>query len=253
MGIVQLSCLGAKGRFGNQLFQYAFARMYAEKYGHSLQIPYHWVGRVLFPACRHDPLIDPNIKVRRIQDTDLVVPTGPQGLGDVELDGYFQSANLINQLSISKCREWFAIDPKIRQKCTPIEGFYVAAHLRRGDYLQHSNVFPVIKAESYRAAMKKFGYSEKGVVWVSDGDGKNRDLRFPSQYDFIADFVTLLEAPVLFRSNSTFGWWACALQENGKCYSPSFPNGSQGWIDCDFVEGNAPHFQGNRWSLILQP
>ena len=48
MNKVQVSCLGGMGRFGNQLFQYAFAKSYADKYNCILEIPSDWIGWKIF-------------------------------------------------------------------------------------------------------------------------------------------------------------------------------------------------------------
>ena len=42
-----LSVLGKTGRFGNQIFQYLFAKMYEKKYGVPVEIP-RWDGDLLF-------------------------------------------------------------------------------------------------------------------------------------------------------------------------------------------------------------
>ncbi len=45
--VLTMSCLGQLGRFGNQLFQYAFLRICAEKSGSRVECPY-WIGQTLF-------------------------------------------------------------------------------------------------------------------------------------------------------------------------------------------------------------
>jgi hypothetical protein len=42
-----MSCLGKLGRFGNQMFQYAFLRICAEKSGSRIECPF-WIGQTLF-------------------------------------------------------------------------------------------------------------------------------------------------------------------------------------------------------------
>src|SRR4028118_1647053 len=45
--VLIMSCLGKLGRFGNQMFQYAFLRICAEKSGSRIECPF-WIGQTLF-------------------------------------------------------------------------------------------------------------------------------------------------------------------------------------------------------------
>src|SRR5919202_2877616 len=45
--VLTMSCLGKLGRFGNQLFQYAFLRICAERSGSRVECPF-WIGQTLF-------------------------------------------------------------------------------------------------------------------------------------------------------------------------------------------------------------
>ena len=53
---VASSTLGAIGRFGNQVLQYGFLRLYAERHGLALETP-PWIGRELFACC--EPPVTP--------------------------------------------------------------------------------------------------------------------------------------------------------------------------------------------------
>lgn len=60
-GVIATSSLGAIGRFGNQVFQYAFAALYADRHGLALETP-DWIGRRLFgrrdlPLSRPRPVV----------------------------------------------------------------------------------------------------------------------------------------------------------------------------------------------------
>jgi len=44
---IQMTKLGIKGRFGNQLLQYAFVRFYAQQHGLAAELP-DWIGRDLY-------------------------------------------------------------------------------------------------------------------------------------------------------------------------------------------------------------
>ena len=82
MRIITISTLGKRGRFGNQMFQYAFARAYAEKYNCILQTP-KWIGQDIFEI--QDPLITnklPQVNCEREY---------PNGRINIDLLGYFQN------------------------------------------------------------------------------------------------------------------------------------------------------------------
>ncbi|KAL1523629.1 hypothetical protein AB1Y20_018565 [Prymnesium parvum] len=51
--VLTMSCLGSLGQFGNQIFQYAFLKLFSELRGASIVCP-DWIGRRAFAL--HDPL-----------------------------------------------------------------------------------------------------------------------------------------------------------------------------------------------------
>lgn len=251
MGVIQLRCLGQNGRFGNQLTEYAVVRHFAEKYGHTLQIPWDWQGRRIFEGVDHPP-IDESLNLPGARDTDLVCEPQRWKKGNIVAYGYFQDIDFLNKLSRSQCKKWFKIRRWIVNRCPPRKGFYVAAHLRRGDTTLPHVENRVINQSSVEAAIRQFGYDMKDVVWVSDGISHKAVYEYRENYwDFIGDFLTLIRAPVLFRSNSTFAYWASVLQKNGKVYSPFVPSDSPKWTDVTYEEGlNLSYFGDQRGSML---
>ena len=67
-------------------------------------------------------------------------------------------------------------------------------------------------------------------------------------FDFLPDFLTMIFSRNLFRGNSSLSWWGGFLSE-GKVYSPllcpRITCNEVNFMDCEFVEGNYPHFMGN--------
>ncbi len=83
-----MSTLGANGRFGNQLLQYGFLRMYAAEHGLSVETP-DWVGRDLFDF--DDPLPQGPLPVVSERDADLPASLNrevPQVHANADLWGY---------------------------------------------------------------------------------------------------------------------------------------------------------------------
>ena len=224
--IVQCTTLGSFGRFGNQLFQYAFARAYAERHDALLEVP-DWVGRRIFGL--DDPYPSRNLP-RTAED---VVPWG--GV-DIDLFGYFQRTDCLAMLSREKLRAWFRIRPELEARVDLPSEPYIAAHLRRGDYAScYASVYCVVSRESYLKACQRFGLDAGRLIWISEEAPRScGEPEFP----FLADFVLLKHAQVLLRGNSTFSFWAGVLSD-GRIFSPVV-NGLRGEHDVPFVPGNRP-------------
>jgi hypothetical protein len=231
--VIQFSQLGSFGRFGNQLFQYCYSKAYAEKHHCILQVPKNWIGRRIFNIdC---PPI--NKKLRQIKsDSD------PRGQVNIDLLGYFQAKKDLLQYSREDVRRWLVFQPDIIKNFQKPFDSYVACHIRHGDYLSNKvfkSIYCSVSKKSYELAIKKFGYSNRNIVYISEEKPIRNSYFEKLGIGFLEDFLTLCNADVLFRANSTFSWWASVLSanENQKIYSPLV--GSKiGLCDVDFASGN---------------
>ena len=136
---VQMRALGLMGRFGNQLLQYAFARLYAERYRLELEVP-DWLGRDLYGF--DDPLPGPPLPTVNEQQVDLYAALrGSVALAGHDIRGYLcgdtgQWGDVADDF-----RALFRYRPAIAE---PLERAHarargdarslVAVHLRRGDF-----------------------------------------------------------------------------------------------------------------------
>ena len=238
--IIQFTQLGKFGRFGNQLFQYAFARAYAEKYDATLEIP-SWIGEKVFKnVCHHKPS-------RKLPRTGI--DCFPNGKINIDLFGYCQKQEYINILSEAKMKGWFQFQDKW------LEFFNMPRpdtvfHIRRGDYSdKYPNVFCVVSEGSYIAACKKFGVSIDDVIWKRE-ENQIKDTRFPADLMFLPDFFDMIKAKNLFRANSTFSFWA-GFFSHGKVYSPLVDD-LVGECDVEFVEGNWPRIVSVNPNFIIR-
>jgi len=225
--IIQFTQLGKFGRFGNQMFQYAFARAYAEKYGCILEIP-TWVGEKIFKNVSHSPISKhcPRTSLDEIK----------WGQVNIDLFGYFQKKEFIDILSEAKLREWFVLQDKWLEFFINLKT-YAIAHLRRGDYQTlYADVFCIISKESYQRAFKKFGVQEQSVYWRAE-ESQVKWRYIDDDILFLPDFFEMMNVQHLFRANSTFSFWAGFFNKN-KVYSPVVGN-KVGVNDVEFVEGNA--------------
>ena len=230
MRIVQITSLGKFGRWGNQCLQYAFARAYAEKHGAVLEIP-DWIGRRVFDIPYH-PI---SRKLQRCR-CDVI----PWGQTNIDLHGYFQNDVALRILSRAKLRAYLQLKPEWLSRFPKPRDYYVAAHVRRGDYAsQFSTIFCLVSRQSYLNACDTFGLDKEKLLWVSEESQQPSDLESEG-LGFLPDFLTLMQADVILRANSTFSWMAAALS-NAKVFSPLVES-LVGEQDVPFVEGNWPKF-----------
>jgi len=212
------------GRFGNQLFIYAHARALAERDGLELRTP-EWVGEKIFQ------LDDP-----------------PSNGTERRIEGYRQSqSDLI--YSRADCRRWFKFRPEVEARLA--ENILLLttalAHQRRGDYLGAG--YPVVSRQSYLLALeaKRPGGSLDFVT-------EEQPHLDPYFYwaPFLPDFYRMMRVGTLFRSNSSFSWWAATLGD-ATVYSPVI-DGLEGGREHDnvpFVRGNHPRLANYEFTTDL--
>jgi len=199
------------GGFGNQMFQYAATRAFAEICGVEFKTP-PWVGEKIFNL----PSVNRPAK------------------GDAEYPGYHQ-----NQTSAiytrSQVREWFKFKPEIENLLKKVPANEFALHLR--DYGTCPGL-ATVSMKSFQKAIHLFGYDVPAFVVIVQG--RLKPVEGFEDFDFLPDFYRLMTAKVLFRANSTFSWWAATLGD-GKVYAPIMEGKPGGQVvDCEFVEGNYP-------------
>jgi len=151
------------------------------------------------------------------------------------------------------------------------QGTYDIAHLRRDDISnpdynrRNFQAYSVISKESYVKAFRDFGFNPDKVEWSTDdntgrwiktaGSGSIGGWHYPvgSQripdvlFDWLPDFLRLYFARTIFRSNSSFSWWAAFLSPHAEVFSPILEErkiyfGPEDEIHCRFVKGNHPHW-----------
>lgn len=238
MSIVTCRTMGCGGRFGNQLFAYAFAKGYCQRYGHELRIPSHSTLRYVFdiPEAVSDNDHYRNTPLDKI----------PDGEGEIDLYGYYQFQAAVDFWK-DDFAAWFKLRPQwqtiLDEKITANSDATVC-HIRGGDYLNLAEHFCYVQPMSYWQALKTYNLTQHKTKWVSEYNGEI-DARVPQIIEFLPDFLTLVSARTLLRSNSTFAWWAATLRKVW------FPNETQDVLSpvvkgkfgpniCNFVVGNHP-------------
>jgi hypothetical protein len=225
------------GRFGNNLFQYAFGRALAERYGAELQTE-PWVGQQIFPQVKENPISQNGV--------EIFEPKGNFDAHEIlRLTGFFQKSFYTQMFTRSQARRWFEIKPDLRITSTAEKVF----HIRWGDKLQEP-FSPVVSKQSYVRAAQKFGYDPVQFKEVSEAD-PHTNPTLPGHLQFLVDFQILSKTQVLFRGNSSFAWWTAVLG-NPKVYSARI-NGLRGLSDCEFEEGNHCPFLSENQPNISNP
>ena len=199
------------GRFGNNLFIYAYARALAERENALLETS-PWIGQKLFKYLKGycEPVGDTIIPVCGYhQDQDSLIYTRKQ------------------------VKEWFQFKPEILEQLAQVPCPPIVAHLRRGDYADLGYV--VVSEKSYRDAWHKFELDTTPITFVSE----ENPYIVNGLPDWLPDFYRMTKAKVLFRANSSFSWWASTLSD-ARVFAPVIEGLPGGERDCDFLESNAP-------------
>lgn len=190
------------GRFGNQMFQYAFCRGYAETHGFRLETE-PWIGQKIFEI--DDPAPSQDFPVMAEADIE-------RGNGDVSFISYAQNQMCADFYSRSAIKNWFRLRSSWQNWRK--DSFPVVGHYRAGDYF-HAG-YPIVSINAIRNAAYAIGIDPDAVVICREDNGESD---FPAGIQFLNDFLKMMDAEVLIRTNSTFSWWAGALGD-GTVYSP---------------------------------
>ena len=149
--IISMRKFGSMGRFGNQLFQYMFIRLYAQRYGLRYELP-PWVGDLLFGFWASDNPVRANLPQYTEQytggppnrlDAGYPVPPGPEVCGH-DFHGWAQYHTSYYRPYRQEIKRMFSATQSVHQRMAPavkkLNGkggrTVVGVHLRRGDYGQ---------------------------------------------------------------------------------------------------------------------
>ena len=250
---------------GNQMFQYAFARSYAERHGYELHTPQTPL-RKIFQI--DDPLATRNLPLMAGDHSQTGYGFGVlrDGAYDVELTGQRQHQE---ELTYTRrdAKRWFKLRPEMEELVKNVPSMEVVANLRRGDYTYGCNPFVVVSEDSYIEACGQYGIDATKIYWLY-GETHYRIPGIPvdkpwvaltaeeqgkvgsnMRLDFLPDLALMMRAKVLLRSNSSFAWWAATLGDNERVLSPDVSKvdanaGIAGLFrtpqKVPFVEGNHP-------------
>jgi hypothetical protein len=240
--VVTMSCLGRIGRFGNQLFQYAFLRHYARTYGLAVETP-PWVGQKLF-GCSDPPIARSLPTVYEPSwDVEAALATKPrQIVKNADLWGYF----LLPSSVYAPERRWFrelfrpvgevavtvnAAAEKLRQR----GGTIIGLHLRRGD--KTSGRHALTPLDAYTGWLRERWRSWRSpALFIATDDPRvvtefsefqpilAAELGGETNPGFYLDFFLLTQSDLLLISNSTFSFAAAMLNERATQFIRPIPD-----------------------------
>ncbi len=268
-GRVSMTALGLMGRFGNQIFQYAFARLYGGIHDLRVEVP-NWIGRWLFDL--DDPY--PDTPLRPLDENPAVMGTfldesSSPLLAGHDLQGYFQCHTRHYRRHQRTFRALFQpgarLKPSVERALARLGErgrTLVAIHLRRGDYSGGRLFWP---------APVSWYLDWLGAIWqgldapvlyiASDDDTVHRELAAFSPVtagdlggtipgaETYPDFHVLAHADLLAISNSSFSVTAAMLNERGRAFLRPEPNSRKlvpfdPWNTEVLLRAPAPEAQG---------
>jgi hypothetical protein len=247
--------LGKLGRFGNQLFQYAGTRLYAEAHGFGHAFPY-WIGSDIFEDIPSYTLTEywysRFLPTRQLSDLEFYTPwqkarfilglakTLPETVSleklyaqpqnNISILSYLQDPRSLSLLREHKdtVRSWFhfkkEIDDVLRGAMKQYEP-WIGVHIRRGDIVKRGMTVPQERFSELLETLRK----GRNVFIASDDPNLHTQFTdyqpirprnpLPGLPDDIFDFWMLMNAETIIGCGSTFSWWAAYLGNRNDYYS----------------------------------
>lgn len=249
--------LGKFGRFGNQLFQYAGVKLYADLNGYKAVFP-KWMGNKIFEGVTPSYRLIDRIRllllptyqlddVKSYNQMDMIkfilglngrlpetiniksLYSNPED--NINLYSHFQdefSMELLKKHRDLVCN-WFSFKPEIeieyKKRTNHLES-WIGIHIRRGDFVKRNLA---VQISEYLELLKKIS-NGKSIYIASDDKNIAKEFKefklikmvnsLPNAPSFIFDFWMLKNAQIILGCGSTFSWWAAYLNKEGKYYSP---------------------------------
>lgn len=243
--VVTMSTLGKKGRFGNQIFQYAFLKIYAKVFDLRVETQ-EWIGQYLFGI--KDPPITGKLPViyeeKQSKLESLFREPAPRYM-NADFLGYYQFHTSNFAPFKEYFRSLFIPTPQVNsemekglQKLLSKGKTLVGLHIRRGDYKKYGNsdrkkVFFIAPVAWYKDRLNSIWHDlDSPVLFIASDEidivaqefsefhpviAKDLYRSFP-RAEFYPDFYLLTQCDIMAISNSTFSFTASMLNEKAKSF-----------------------------------
>jgi len=266
-GHVAMSVLREGAGFGNQLFRYSCAKLYALRHGLTAAFP-DWKGKQLFGLNdkSHVGLALRKLSYPGFADNDREFWEMDDPPINIDLEGYFQEIPACWQRQRPLLRRLFqlpseqsqAIDAWRHEVTEGGQRTLVAIHVRRGDYRQFQNDdspwFRLVPEDWYldwlrtiwptlRQPLLYVATDEPDTIQPVFGELEPISASFGPMAralpEHVRDFEVMRRADYLALCNSSFSRMAAILAPSTqRCFLPSFETQSfepyQPWIDLAF-------------------
>lgn len=230
--VVEVSLAGG---LGNRMFQYAYARAYAERHGFELHTPPSILQRIF--QINDPPATGDFGKFPLLMGT-------PFGVGDrdgehtVTICGMRQHQCEITY-TLRDAKRWFRLRPEMEELVKDVPSMDLVANTREGDYAYGCNPMILIDRRSYENCCDDFNLDKSKLYWlhgethyqipsipiekpwIALSDHEAWRLGDSGRLDFLPDWALLQRAKIVIRPNSTFSWWAIELSDHERVFSPN--------------------------------
>ena len=216
-------------RLGNNLFQYCFGRILAEKLGFKLKAdPIPGFPNTRIEIKGHDYssypaqilLGDEPEKTKR-QKIDLSAILRDRTERKIVVDGYFQRYEYYKAYKEVIRNDWLLIDrPQEKQ----IGSDDIVVYIRRSDYIRLGYALPF---SYYEKALKMAKEFDNIYVCTDDVNdpfislfNKYKPIIYHTANDPLKDFRLMISFNKIIQSASSFSWWASFLSKAKEIYTP---------------------------------
>ena len=220
--MISFNRLGRYGRFGNQLFQYAFLRTSARRLGVKFYCP-GWEGDTVFllnDETERTSVPGPTDKTYRqplqncgFLDSALHIEDG------TDIVGYFQSEKYFDRKAVTR---WYTFRP---ERVAPVQDKYrhvdlarcAGIHLRFGD-MKDDPQFVVLPPRYYARALALLPRPQQILVFSDEVESAREHLRHvPGEFTYVEgnegfeDLYLMTRCGDFVCSVSTLSWWGAWL------------------------------------------
>ena len=225
-----------QGGLGNQMFQWAYGRSLSLKYNKKLLIDrsfYTHQGKIVrnFLLNKFNlELIDLDRNILNFENKRVRILSDPNYysghiLSENEnyyLDGYWQSEKFFYENESLILLDFEYTSEKIINVYKEIDfenNMTISLHVRRGDYVDSHNMYPLQSIEYYKNALDQIGKYDKLLIFSDDISWCENNFNFDNMifsrgFDPVEDVTLMSKCHHNIIANSSFSWWGAKLNQN---------------------------------------
>jgi len=226
-----------QGGLGNQLFQWAFGKNISLKFNKNFFIDASFYNAK--SSVVRDFSLDKfkfgishltNKDVEMFRSKSISTISDPINFKEIilsdninyYLDGYWQSDKFFMEYETEILKDFYYSSDKIEKIATEIDfenNLTISLHVRRGDYVDAHDMYPLQSIEYYKNALDQIGKYDKLLIFSDDiswcEDNFNFDnMIFSRGFDNVEDVTLMSKCHHNIIANSSFSWWGAYLNKN---------------------------------------